>query len=169
MPRFLHEFLVLGDGKRIDNGWWEIQGTHLVNAVGGMHSYTPHKDDIIIEAESWDEVDCSGMLVPESPYGWVAPDGRFYGCDWAEHATIARLVLKSSEQELEKTHVKVYRPLMGQTEAYTRRTFLTEEQVDTLKKRGLTFCYIDNGVVDFEKDEVVTKRYGEKKNIEERV
>lgn len=159
MPRFLHEYIEI-DGVRHDNGWWEIDDGFLVNMFGGHHEYIPKDDDIIIEANSWDDVDCSSLCRPESRYGWVAPDGTFYGCDVTDHALIARFVLKSDELTIEKTHVKIYEPLFNSVEAYTRRPFLTEEQVKTLKERGLTYCYIDNGIVDFEQEEVITKKYG---------
>lgn len=150
MPRYLHEFLEI-DGVKVDNGWWEIDGKYLVNIAGGHHDYVPTKDDIIIEADSWDDVNCDTMLSPNSQYGWVAPDGKFYGCNYSEHEMIARYVLKSTERKLEETYVKLYRPLFGGVEAYTQRTSLTEEQTKTLIDRGLTFCYLNKGVIDFDK------------------
>lgn len=153
MLKFLHEFINLPNGEKIDNGWWQIDGNLLVNIQGAHHEYIPNEDDIIVEAESLEDIDCKFLLVPDSRFGWVAPDGTFYGCEFSDHSLIARLVFKSDEQTLEKTHVKIY-GYERRTEAYTRRPFLTEQQTKTLKERGIAFCYTDNGVVDFDDDEV---------------
>lgn len=110
MKRFLHEFNHYRDGTVSDNGWWEIRGDRLLNLAGGFHYYIPREDDIIVEANSFQDLDWNYLIKPESPYGWLAPDGRFYGCAPYEHEDIASLVLKTDERSLEKSNwIKLYR------------------------------------------------------------
>ena len=107
--KFLHEFLEYNDGTTRDNGWWEIDGNRLYNINGGWHDYNPSSDDIIIEADGWDDIPMDYLLDDEAITGWVAPDGKFYGCNPEEHILIAEKVLKSSESMLENQgYVKIY-------------------------------------------------------------
>ncbi len=96
MLKFLHEIINLPNGEKIDNGWWQIDGKLLVNIRGAHHEYIPNEDDIIVEAESWEDIGCKFLLVPDSRFGWVDPDGNFYGCEFSDHSLIARLVFKSN-------------------------------------------------------------------------
>lgn len=151
MLKFLHEFIRLPNDDVVDNGWWEINGNLLVNMFGGRHDYDPSDDDIIVEADGWEDIDCSFLLVPDSRFGWVDPDGIFYGCEYTNHRLIARYIFGMDEFTLEKTHVKIY-GYGSSVEAYTQRPFLTEQQFKTLKERRVPFCRTDNGIMNFDDD-----------------
>jgi len=135
--RFLLEKLKLGDGRVILNGWWEICGDMLVNSVGGRHFYTPFPDDKIVEADSFDDLDHSYLVKDDSDYGWISPDGRFYGCDCWQHSELASLIFKTTEEELErKGWIKVYMDFDKRRSWYCLE-FPTEYQIATLEKHGL--------------------------------
>lgn len=135
--KFLHEFIKYSNGEVEDNGWWEIQGNKLVNRMGGWHDYSTAEDDIIVEAESWDRLDWSCLIKPDSPYGWIDLDGVFYGCDYHDHDSLARLYFKSDERTLEMIgFVKIYRSF-NRTTAYYVERYLTAKQEATLLERGI--------------------------------
>lgn len=65
------------------------------------------KSDIIVEsveANSFEDLDHTktDLLKPKSSAGWLSPDGKFYGCSWAQHDLLAVLVLKTPVGDLEK-------------------------------------------------------------------
>ncbi len=96
-------------GKKVDNGYWEIRGDRLVNQGGGWHPYYPSPDDEIIEVESYHDLDWSYLLNPESLYGWLSPEGEYYGCDYMQHAMIADLILDKDEIDMEEEgYVKIF-------------------------------------------------------------
>lgn len=150
MPRFLHELIRLPNDDVADNGWWKIDDNRLENMFGGRHDYILNDDDIIVEAGGWEDI-AFNFLVPNSRFGWVDPDGIFYGCKYTDHRMIARYIFGMDEFTLEKTHVKIY-GYGSSVEAYTQRPFLTEQQVKTLKERRVPFCRTDNGIIDFDDD-----------------
>lgn len=143
--KFLHEFLKYGDGTKRDNGWWKISadGTNLLNEVGGYHPYIPCPDDIIAEADSWDDLDYSYLLKPDSSYGWIDRDGKFFGCDYSGHRDIAERILHSSERALEmQGWIKIYRDFDGKTTWFIEWDYchsggITEAQEKTLEEKGL--------------------------------
>ena len=121
-------------GVRVSNGWWELIDGYCVNRFGGRHKYIASADDKIVEADSYDDLDYSYLLDSNSPIGWIAPDGRFYGCHSTDHALVARHILKSSEEELEsKGWIKVF---SIPPDGYYCRMFETENQKATLRKLG---------------------------------
>ncbi len=138
--KFLHEFLEYQNGKKVDNGWWLIDEklNRLYNRRSGYHSYEPSGNDIIVEADNWQDLDWSCLLKPDSPYGWIDLNGTFYGCDHFEHAELADLYFKSNERALEDIgYIKVYREIDGTVAYYTSRRFPTEKQEQTLIDRGI--------------------------------
>lgn len=137
MRKFLFEYNRYNDGTVSPNGWWEIDGNRLVNQAGGWHHYEPSPDDKIVEAESFDDLDYSYLLNPKSEYGWVSPDGRFYGCDYHQHETIADHILHMPGSELErKGWVKIYMDSFKRTKDWWCMKYLTEYQKATLEKHG---------------------------------
>ena len=154
--KFLHENMKYNDGTVRDNGWWEIDDNRLYNFRGGWHFYTPSPNDIIIEADSWDDIPMDYLLDDNAITGWVAPDGKFYGCDSEEHELIAERVLKMSETMLEdQGYVKIFRNpgyliyTMRQQgydistyEFVGARTRLTDAQRITLEHKGFD---VDSG------------------------
>jgi len=108
--KFLHEYCKGRDGTLYDNGWWEINGNRLYNVNGGWHDYNPSPDDIIIEVNGWNDIPMDYLLNDSAVTGWVAPDGKFYGCEPEDHILIAEHVLKSSEMMLEnRGYVKIFK------------------------------------------------------------
>ena len=101
--------------------WWEYDETTpqynatLWNLAGGKNSGNDIRGYEIVEADSWTDLDYHGTLIYHDDYktGWVSPEGKFYGCDYAYHSTQAKLVHKCSERELEeKGFIKITRAYM---------------------------------------------------------
>lgn len=137
MRKFLHEFRHYSDGTIEDNKWWEIKGDRVYCMAGGWHEYNPSKDDIIVYANDWNELDWSCLLKDDSLYGWIDVHGRFYGCDYMEHDRIAYLYFKCTERNLEDAgFAKVYRDYDG-SQAYYVAKYLTERQEKTLIDMGI--------------------------------
>ena len=146
MARFLHEFEEWG-GERHDNGWWEIEGEYLYNRAGGRHRYTPKEDDEIREGE-WEDIIREAVIRNDETTGWIAPEGRFYGCWPRDHRDVARYVFGCEEIELEeKGFCKIYEtPLQVRISSgdlfkdrygyYPRGRRLTAEQKRTLQEKG---------------------------------
>jgi hypothetical protein len=80
-----------------------------------------------------------GLLKPESPYGWLSPDGTFYGCGYTKHSELAELYFDKSELEMEKTGwVKVSSNYDGGSAFYCQlRTTLAQR--DWLESHGVIF------------------------------
>ena len=160
MPWFLHERLIRKDGTIHDNGYWQIgcdeekpehgEEYRVYNVFGGYHYWTCGKDcedkqNEIVYANDWDELDHSALIDNDSRIGWLAPDGRFYGCGYMQHGNIADLVLRKSEIELENEGwVKMYKTQLfpsSPPEYYIRRGgCLTNEQVKVLAEKGYEIC-----------------------------
>lgn len=77
-----------------------------VTTIGGGTRYT--NIDLtgaeIVEKAKWEELDFWGTSIYNDAYktGWVSPDGKFYGCDYASHSAHAQIVHQVSEYELER-------------------------------------------------------------------
>lgn len=162
MPYFLHEYCRYRDGVKKDNGYWEIKSdktpseligeiVRVENAVGGFHEYPITQDDEIIFANDRKELNYSHLLDPNSKYGWLAPDGTFYGCKYMEHEDVAYFILHGSSCDLEeKGYVKIYESrffnlgrnyYLGQPSRYRvpslmTRNWLTQPQIDWLLEHG---------------------------------
>ena len=86
--------------------WWftKPDRRYWDNAVGGIRLCS--KTDRIISKVRcrFDDLDHSvtGLLVPDSKYGWLSPAVRFYGCTYGAHHLLARHVLKRNEVDLEE-------------------------------------------------------------------
>lgn len=109
------------EGKIIDNGGvWEIVDEptgveygdicRIENAYGGWHYYTITKEDEIFESD-WDTVEKDYYRnYTTAEYGWIAPDGTFYGCDYEDHAHCIYAVSDMYESAAEKAGwIKIYR------------------------------------------------------------
>lgn len=144
-----------GDKERYPNGyWWLIVDTEshknlksadlqdgmtvrLENRFGGGSEYTFHKDDEIAEADDWTNLDWARVLLrQDSKYGFVSPDGRWYGCNYHDHGDLCKLVL-GDEKIAENGWVEVYKGNCQDPNYYSRRKFLTEAQVKTLIAKGV--------------------------------
>ncbi len=146
--KFLHEFLRYSDGSITDNGWWKISedGTKLLNRCGGYHSYEPSEGDIICEEDSWNDLDYSYLIKNESPYGWIDRNGKYYGCEYADHDNIAEFVFNKTSWQLEcEGWIKVYRGFARERETYINDKWshlVTPEQLQTLSEKQLEDTYV---------------------------
>ncbi len=60
--------------------------------------------DQSVEAENFEDLDWAGTWLTtgdSTPCGWVDPDGHYFPCRSQDHIDYAKLVLHSSERELE--------------------------------------------------------------------
>jgi len=150
--KFLHEYLTYQNGVVIDNGWWLIDGCHLVNRNGGYHIYTPSDTDIIVEKDGWNDVLRDTIRDDSNVTGWIAPDGEFFGCSAMDHELIASILFDMDEVTMEKMgYIKVYeipyqtiiQMTMNGTKAHRYEAIITrimasEAQIATLKSKGFT-------------------------------
>lgn len=143
--KFLHEFYEYKNGKRYDNGYWEISGDRLFNANGGWHTYNPTPNDEIIDSD-WEHIEKMNLMLDfaankDSDTGWIAPDGTFYGTGYTDHWKVAKY-FDVTERDLEdRGFVKIYfNPLWpdhgDKYEYISVRDHLTQAQIDTLEQRG---------------------------------
>ena len=122
-----------------NNFWWELEDGMCYNRCGGMHKYIPEPSDVIAEADSWEDLDWSCLIKPDSKCGWLAPDGRFYGCDYADHENLAGLYFKKPERQLEdEGWVKISMSCFThELSWYNTKLMVTEAQRIVLEKMGL--------------------------------
>jgi hypothetical protein len=95
--------------------WLEIRGKLLENCLGGRMEFDRMTQEPleIVEAESMDDLDWSGTSFDDAnaKEGWLAPDGKFYGCSFGSHDIAARYMFKKSPSEVRlcgygKVHAK---------------------------------------------------------------
>jgi hypothetical protein len=102
--------------------WWRIkdENSPLYNVKlynyndsnCGNHDVSKCK---IVFADNWDKLDWSNtsILSNKEKTGWLSPSGKFYGCDYRNHAIQALLVHHKKEDELEKLGwIKITRDFM---------------------------------------------------------
>lgn len=147
MAKFLREMIHFPNGTTRDNGWWEITGELLTNRYGGYHHYNPRPDDIIVEADGFENLDWFSFLIrPEEKTGWLAPDGTWYPCSFRAHAEVAEYVLKAdTEYDLEKRgYIKIMRcsPFDPQLDFFALK-HITKAQRDHLLTAGFSEDEID--------------------------
>lgn len=117
--------------------WWEVVGDKLRNYAGGYHMRSANEKHLSepVEAEEWEDLNWSdtNLLDSTKASGWLARDGRWYGCEPRAHDTIAWLILKSEVRDLEATGwVRV----MSSTEWMVCPNRLSAEQRNWLSLRG---------------------------------
>jgi hypothetical protein len=152
--RLMAVFILLGADKigdgQWDGYWWKVLNVEKVedlsvgdeicaeNPCGGRWScYVIKENDKIAEAEDWESLDWKPVLLrPDSQYGYIAPDGRWCGCNYSDHYDLCRFVLKEENPE-EHGWVKVFKSSFRDPEYYSRRKFLTDAQIKTLIDRGI--------------------------------
>ena len=89
--------------------------------------------------------------VPEAKFGWIAPDGRYFQCNYGGHSTLARRIvgevqhISDPEQHLEGLEwVKVFSGT-GTEKRYTvgmgTGKKLTDAQLRTLQEEGLDHAH----------------------------
>lgn len=147
-------YILLGADKindgQWDGYWWKVLNVEKAedlsvgdvicaeNLCGGrFSSYAVKSEDKIVNAKDWESLDWKPILLrPDSKYGYIAPDGRWYGCNYSDHNDLCRFVLGEETPE-ELGWVKVYKGSYCDPEVYSRRKFFTDEQMNTLIDRGL--------------------------------
>ncbi|MBE7082455.1 MAG: hypothetical protein E7378_02085 [Clostridiales bacterium] len=95
---------------KIDNFWWEYDTTTppynatLKNMGFGKMSGVDIEGLIRVQAEGFECLDWYGTRVYDNKYksGWLSPEGKFYGCDYASHIAQAKLVHRLRECDLER-------------------------------------------------------------------
>ena len=143
--------------KRLE-WWWHKHGRYT-SEPGGLAGFTdsslkPLKEEhwaSDLQLTSSKEVEC----LDDSPHGWIAPDGEWFGCGYALHDYIARTVLGCSVKRLEqlgfcRCHEENGKLYWRQGDSF-RHTFshikkyprVTPKQKATLKARGFDPKYYD--------------------------
>lgn len=126
--------------------WMVDLGEDWENSSGG---YRPKREDDQILEKAWiehyDDLDHTktGLMRDESEAsgGWVDRDGKFYGCCYLEHDTLARLAIKKSVAELESQGwIRVWSMpdviLDDWDRHYTCRIRMTAAQRNTMSRIG---------------------------------
>ena len=162
---FVHKRKRNAAGEIIDNGGiWEIideptgvewgEVCRVENAYGGWHYYTITKEDEIFESD-WDTVEREQyQSYTDAEYGWIAPDGTFYGCNYEDHAHCIYAVSGMYESMAERAGwIKIYRdPTMARYHPERTNEFdgcywisdsemMTDAQKKTLYERGFKLEY----------------------------
>ena len=106
----------------------------LENRYGGRHN-TAYRNERIIEATSWDNLDWSTVLLDkDSIFGYIAPNGKWYGCSGCDFEDVAKLILHIDCPE-ENGYVKIYSK--GDRIDYYKNGRLTNKQLCTLIDRKI--------------------------------
>lgn len=106
---FVHEYAKYSNGDIEDNGWWSYEKGKLVNSGGGYHEAMPlrsYKEKV--KCNSWEDfykTDTykNSLILKDSKFGWLSPEGDFYGCDYRDHERVAIYYFGKDEEELEKS------------------------------------------------------------------
>ncbi|MBQ3836172.1 MAG: hypothetical protein II814_03485 [Treponema sp.] len=143
-------------GRNYDNNAiWYREGFNVkyqkktwVNWAGGF-CFQDENDEIIAKVDMSEEQFENTyrkelyeyLLEPGSDLGWLAPDGTFYGCDWAHHVEFAECYLGKEELELEKSGwVKIFRSFELGEPVYCQSK-LTSAQRDYLESHCIKYHY----------------------------
>lgn len=111
-----------------------VDGDHIASTMLGVSEVVA--DIEISAAERW-------LLKPESGQGWIAPDGRFFGCGYYEHDDIAYALIRMDPRALENEGwVRVHESSFIHKSSARR---ITGRQVQTLLELG----FVDPGNGDF--------------------
>ena len=94
---------------KYDNYWWEYDPTKpkenaiLMNGGVGISSGIDITGLPTQQAEDRIFLDWYGTEVYDNKYktGWLAPSGKFYGCDYTNHSMQAKYVHHKKEEQLE--------------------------------------------------------------------
>lgn len=84
------------------------------------------------------------VIKPETKYGWISPDGRYFQCEFQGHVALADNICfgivdtNNSERYLEEHGwCKIYRPVTQGEYAVYVEDKLTDKQLHRLAKMGL--------------------------------
>lgn len=147
---FIHEYAEYGNGTVKDNGWWEWDNGNLVNCGGGYHeadSLETYKEKI--ECDSWEElfktdVYKNSLIIKDSEFGWLSPEGNFYGCDYRDHERLARYYFEKDEEQLENEGwAKITWSVFDHTLRVYNDDNLTNKQIIYLEDKGFKYVNYD--------------------------
>ena len=83
----------------------------------------------------------SYLIKPKSDYGWLAPDGTFYGCEYASHSDIAVFYFDKDDAELEKEGwVKIFRSFESGETVYSQMRISTQQRI-FLEDHNIKYAY----------------------------
>jgi len=129
-------------GNSSDSPYWVKAGFNeygetWVNMRGGW--CLKHEEDEILEEVDMEEDDFidlkrkeiySYLLKSDSDLGWLAPDGTFYGCDYASHSDVAVFYFNKDDLELEKAGwIKVFRSVESGEPIYSQSRVSTPQRI----------------------------------------
>ena len=124
-------------------------GEIWVNLRGGW-CMKSDDDEVVAVAEYADKeafVDAnrkdvySYLIKPKSDYGWLAPDGTFYGCDFADHSDVACFYFDKDDLILEKEGwVKIFRSFESGEAVYSQLRVSPQQRI-FLEDHNIEFAY----------------------------
>lgn len=83
----------------------------------------------------------SYLINPKSDCGWLAPDGTFYGCDYASHSDVACLYFNKDDVALEKEGwVKIFRSFESGEAVYSSMRISTQQRI-FLEDHNIKYAY----------------------------
>lgn len=141
-------------GAILDSAYWATEsvneyGEIWVNMRGGWCMQSAD-DEVVAVAEYADEDEFVAanrrdiydyLIKPESDYGWLAPDGTFYGCDFASHSDVACFYFDKDDVILEKEGwVKIFRSFESGKAVYSQLKISTQQRI-FLEDRGIEYAY----------------------------
>ena len=105
--------------QRYSRSWYlpidglEPYGQQRLNNEAGGYCYMTSTDKILekVMAENFEDLDWTktSLLRPDSKTGWLAPDGRWWGCYGSGHDIVADLILHSTDMTLRaQGYARVY-------------------------------------------------------------
>lgn len=133
---------------------------YYTNIYGSMYpqSQIESLDIIRIQiANSFDDLDYSFLIIPNIDSGFLAPNGKWYPCDFTGHHMLARYYLKSDEESLVKHGW--FRISNGEIKNIH---YASKVSLETLEKYGATQAQIDwlyeNGYVTSQRTEAFLQK-----------
>ena len=119
-----------------NNDWWQVHGDKVYGILGLPHKL--NKNLPITEADGWHSLDWSCLLKRNSQFGWIAPDGTWFGCNDDDIGMVAQFFLKTTERNLENSGwIKIYKSdITRRREWYSVGMMITDDQAITLCKKG---------------------------------
>ena len=98
-----------------------------------------HNNEEFINANRKDVY--SYLIKPKSDYGWLAPDGTFYGCEYASHSDVACFYFDKDEVVLEKEGwIKVFRSVESGEAVYSQKRMSTQQRI-YLEDHNIEYAY----------------------------
>lgn len=125
-----------------DDYWWEVvDDDKIYTKQKGYRNL--NKNLPITEASDIYSLDWSCLLHRNSPYGWIAPDGTWFGCRENQIDEVADKFLLQDETILELNGwVKVYFSLFSHTrEWYRKGMIVNPKQAETLLEKGFNIHF----------------------------